>query len=347
MKSLLLLVDLKRAYLASPGLEPAAGSVVQRAATLLGGCRELGIPVVHAWTTVSRSDDRRMPHWKRDDRWLCEEGTPGHEPPPELLPEPAEQVLHKTFFTAFEGGELDRLLEAEGSERLLLAGVHLHGCVRQAVLDAYQRHPMELWVAEDATASNDPVHAAITRRYLERRAARFASVGEIVAGLARPDAPAQDGDAAIAAVRRCRAELDGWQAGSASERAAALERIADRIEPAAGDLALAMADEIGKPVRYGEPEVVRTAEMLRVVARRAVADDGGGRAGGAAVRRRPLGVVAVVTPWNHPVYIPLGKIGPALAYGNAVVWKPAPVAQSIAERVAGLLDGLPLELPGG
>ncbi|MFL5869114.1 MAG: cysteine hydrolase family protein, partial [Thermoleophilaceae bacterium] len=173
MKSLLLLVDLQRDYLASPGLEPAAGSVVERAATLLGGCRELGIPIVHAWTTVSRSDDRRMPHWKRDGRWLCEEGTPGHEPPPELLPEPGESVLHKTFFTAFEGGELDRLLEAEGSERLLLAGIHLHGCVRQAVLDAYQRHPIEIWVAADATASDDPVHAAITRRYLERRAARF------------------------------------------------------------------------------------------------------------------------------------------------------------------------------
>src|SRR6266480_1073369 len=138
MKPLLLLVDLQRDYLASPGLEPAAGSVVERAAELLGACRELGVPVVHVWTTVSRSDDRRMPHWKREGRWLCEEGTPGHEPPPELLPEPGESVLHKTFFSAFEGATLDRLLRAEGSDRLLLAGVHLHGCVRQAVLDAYQ-----------------------------------------------------------------------------------------------------------------------------------------------------------------------------------------------------------------
>ena len=347
MKSLLLLVDLKRDYLASPGLEPAAGSVVQRAATLLGGCRELGIPVVHAWTTVSRSDDRRMPHWKRDDRWLCEEGTPGHEPPPELLPEPGEPVLHKTFFTAFEGGELDRLLEAEGSERLLLAGVHLHGCVRQTVLDAYQRHPMELWVAEDATASNDPVHAAITRRYLERRAARFATVSQIVADLSERGPPAANGDGAAGAAARCRAALGGWQGTPVAERAAALERVAERLEPRAAELAAAMADEIGKPVRYGEPEVLRTAEMLRAVARHAAAGDGAARVGGAEVRRRPLGLVAVVTPWNNPVYIPLGKIAPALAYGNAVLWKPAPAAERISAMVAALLEGLPVGVVNG
>lgn len=60
------------------------------------------------------------------------------------------------------------------------------------------------------------------------------------------------------------------------------------------------------------------------------------------MRRAPLGVVALITPWNNPVYIPLGKIAPALVYGNAVVWKPAPAAKDVSRRLTDLLDGLPV-----
>ncbi len=49
--------------------------------------------------------------------------------------------------------------------------------------------------------------------------------------------------------------------------------------------------------------------------------------------RRPHGVVALITPWNNPVYIPVGKIAPALLYGNAVVWKPAPAGAGVAMRL--------------
>ncbi len=335
MKPLLLLVDLQRDYLASPGLEPAAGHVVERAAALLEACRERELPVVHAWTTVSRDEDRRMPHWRRDGRWLCEQGTPGHEPPPQLAPRSGEAVVHKTFFSPFENGQLDAILASERPDLLVIAGVHLHGCVRQAVLDAYRRQPLELWVAEDATASDDPLHAATTRRYLEERAAAFMAVDEIAAGLERATPPAAPARAAAGA-------LETW-----TTEPAVLERIADRLEPQAEELAQAMAAELGKPVRFGTQEVLRCADMLRAVARRAFADRETEPAGSAELRRRPLGVVAVVTPWNNPVYIPLGKIGPAVAYGNAVVWKPAPQAREVSERVAALLDGVPVELVEG
>jgi acyl-CoA reductase-like NAD-dependent aldehyde dehydrogenase len=77
--------------------------------------------------------------------------------------------------------------------------------------------------------------------------------------------------------------------------------------------------------------------MLRAVARRAAAAHNGSAA--TEVRRRPLGVVATVTPWNNPIYIPLGKIAPALMFGNAVAWKPAPPALSVSERLAALIEG--------
>jgi acyl-CoA reductase-like NAD-dependent aldehyde dehydrogenase len=356
MTPFLLLVDLQRDYLANPELDPAAGPVVRRAGVLLRACREIGVPVVHVWTTVSRRDDRRMPHWRREGRWLCEEGTAGHAPPPDLEPQGQESVVHKTSYSAFSGGELDRVLSDQATDVLVVAGVHLHGCVRQAVLDAYERGGVEIWVAEDATASDDPAHAAITRRYLERRAATFLTVSEVVGRLRRPEGEAARGESIDRVVHvtagRCRAALDGWRSAEAGERAPLLERLADRLEPEADSLAHEMAVRIGKPVRYGSVEVRRTAQMLRAVVRDA-AGTGAEQNGTAEVRRRPLGVVATVTPWNSPVYIPMGKMGPALAYGNAVLWKPAPAAQAISERLAGMFDDVGLSpgivglVPGG
>jgi aldehyde dehydrogenase (NAD+) len=55
-------------------------------------------------------------------------------------------------------------------------------------------------------------------------------------------------------------------------------------------------------------------------------------------RRRPHGVAGLITPWNFPVAIPLWKAAPALAYGNAVVLKPAPESSAIALRLGELLD---------
>jgi acyl-CoA reductase-like NAD-dependent aldehyde dehydrogenase len=55
------------------------------------------------------------------------------------------------------------------------------------------------------------------------------------------------------------------------------------------------------------------------------------------IRYQPLGVVAIISPWNNPVAIPVGKIAPALVYGNTVVWKPAPAATRIAQVIMQLL----------
>jgi nicotinamidase-related amidase len=182
MTPFLLLVDLQHDYLRAAGLEPAAGQIVDRAAVLLQGCRAASIPVAHVWTTVSRADDQRMPHWKRLGKWICEDGTPGHAPPAPLRPEASEPVIHKRFFSAFSSGTLAPMLTARGVDTLIVAGIHLHGCVRQTVFAAYEKG-FDIWVADDAVGSDDPLHAAITRRYLQSRAARFASVAELLAML--------------------------------------------------------------------------------------------------------------------------------------------------------------------
>ncbi len=349
MTPLLLLVDLQHDYLNAFGLEPAAGSVIDRAAALLAGCRAANVPIVHVWTTVSREADQRMPHWKRQGKWLCVEGTPGHAPPATLAPTTSEDVIHKRFFSAFSSGSLAAILGAHKADTIVIAGIHLHACIRRTVLDAYERG-FEVWIAEDAVGSDDAVHAAISRRYLQSRAARFATVAallEMLSGnadtsdLSSHSSGEDPANLVSGAVLCAQTAQPNWAAANFSERRGLLDRLAVKVEQKARDLAQQMAHEIGKPVFYGQLEVDRTAEMLRAIARQE-----GSVEETATVRRRPLGVTAVITPWNNPVLIPLGKIGAALFYGNSVVWKPAPAAFSIARvvieclRSAGCADGL-------
>lgn len=86
MKPALLLIDLQRDFLSSAGLLPPAEVLVDAAAELLELCRMSQMPVFHIWTTVHRDNDRRLPHWRKADRWICVAGTPGHETPETLRP---------------------------------------------------------------------------------------------------------------------------------------------------------------------------------------------------------------------------------------------------------------------
>ena len=67
-------------------------------------------------------------------------------------------------------------------------------------------------------------------------------------------------------------------------------------------------------------------------------------------RRRPRGVVGLITPWNFPVAIPVWKLAPALAWGNVAVLKPSPESTACALRLAEALDlpaGVLQVVPGG
>src|SRR5271154_1823876 len=156
MKPVLVLIDCQNDFLSAPGLQPAAGLVVERAAALLTACRAQGVPVVHVWTTVRREPDDRMPHWRASGRWWCEEGTAGHKAPESLQPAEGEMIVHKQFFSGFGGTQLHDLLRARGYDTLVLAGVHLHGCVRATAMDAYERG-YRMFIAEDAVASDDAI----------------------------------------------------------------------------------------------------------------------------------------------------------------------------------------------
>jgi acyl-CoA reductase-like NAD-dependent aldehyde dehydrogenase len=355
-----MLIDLQSDYLAAPGLCPPAPELVARATVLLNGFRTHGLPVIHVWTTVERGADRRMPHWRRANRWSCVAGTPGHDPPAPLRSLPAESVVRKNFYSGFENGALDDRLRELGITEVVIAGVHTHGCIRASVLDAYQRG-LSVTVADDATGSDDPIHAAISRRYLTDRAARFETVAAILDRLAggaegvsngsRPrilhhsprdsarvlwEVPIAGRDEVSRITRAARQAGESWRSAAARERGEMLLRLADLLAVEIESLAIRIAEEVGKPITQARAEVLRTGDILRDVASRAdeLREVTTGRDAG--YRFRPHGVVGVVSPWNNPLAIPVGKIAPALFFGNAVVWKPAPAGTGLAHRLAEL-----------
>jgi acyl-CoA reductase-like NAD-dependent aldehyde dehydrogenase len=117
----------------------------------------------------------------------------------------------------------------------------------------------------------------------------------------------------------------GW-GGDGQARVTALLAAADAVAAARDELAAVLSREQGKPLQAAEFEVAETARWLSAAAGleipREVAQDD--ERGYAVVERRPLGVVAAITPWNFPLLLAGWKLGPALRAGNTVVLKPSP-----------------------
>jgi aldehyde dehydrogenase (NAD+) len=143
------------------------------------------------------------------------------------------------------------------------------------------------------------------------------AVGEFVSS------SAEDADAAVAAAQGAFAD---WAALPLARRGAYLEAAAAVLAARTAPVARDMASEMGKPLREALGEAARAATILRFAASEAhrnVGEHFEQAATGRRVstRRRPLGVVALITPWNFPLAIPVWKLAPALVYGNTVVLK--------------------------
>lgn len=158
------------------------------------------------------------------------------------------------------------------------------------------------------------------------------------------------------AVRAAQKALEGpWGRYTANQRAAVMRRIAERIEERFEDLLKAEIADTGKPEALARDlDVSRASLNFRAFAdmiATAGADSyltefpDGRRALNYALRK-PLGVVAVIVPWNLPLLLLTWKVAPAIACGNAVVVKPSeetPTSATILGEImkeAGLPDGV-------
>lgn len=175
--------------------------------------------------------------------------------------------------------------------------------------------------------------------------------GSLVAQVAR--AGREEVAAAVGAARRA---LEGpWGRMTPAQRAELLAAVADGIERHAQELAAAEVADTGKPLALAnQMDVPRTAANFRNAVH--WLGNGAGEsfltptpAAGSALNytlRAPIGVVAVIAPWNVPLMLMSSKVAPALACGNTVVVKPSEESPQTAAllgrimREAGVPDGV-------
>lgn len=142
----------------------------------------------------------------------------------------------------------------------------------------------------------------------------------------------------------------GWGALTPAARGAYLFRAAGLLEASLAEVAELASREMGKPITEMRGEVMRGVHLLRYYAAEGMRSIGtvipSNESGVLQYTKRvPLGVTAIITPWNFPVAIPLWKIAPALLCGNTVIWKPAEHASLTAVRIAELFEAV--QLPAG
>jgi acyl-CoA reductase-like NAD-dependent aldehyde dehydrogenase len=154
-----------------------------------------------------------------------------------------------------------------------------------------------------------------------------------------------DVDAAIAAAEEA---YRSWRFSSPMTRASILHKAANILESRIPEVGRELTREEGKTLKEGIGETTRAVQILRYFAGEAQQPTGEHYPSVSPhtllyTSREPLGVVAVVTPWNFPIAIPAWKIAPALAFGNTVVFKPASLTPLTAVRLVEALDeaGLP------
>lgn len=172
------------------------------------------------------------------------------------------------------------------------------------------------------------------------------STGEVFGTI--PRSGAVEVDQAMAAAKRA---FPAWSKTPVAERAACLERLADAVRDHADVLAKEEARDNGKPLSLASHvDIPRAEKNLRFYASgvQHYASESHAMEGEAInyTLRKPLGVVACISPWNLPLYLFTWKVAPALAAGNCVVAKPSeltPVTAYLLStwiKEAGFPDGV-------
>jgi len=150
---------------------------------------------------------------------------------------------------------------------------------------------------------------------------------------------------AFAAARLAQQE---WWSFTLEQRSNVLESISRLIFARQAELAKIMSAEGGKTVPDALAEILRAGNIARFFAgealRLAGEKLGSVRPGvDVEIAREPVGAVGLITPWNFPIAVPLWKIAPALAFGNAIIWKPSEKVPGTSTAIAEIMAdaGLP------
>lgn len=187
-------------------------------------------------------------------------------------------------------------------------------------------------------------------RPVERRLSSFAPTTQQLIG----EVPVCSGEAVVEAFQKARSAQLAWGTLSLTQRCRDVLRFRDAIVDAAEELVELLALETGKPQFEAlTHEVLLAADIASFYARRAPRVLAPQRLAPRMLWHRrsillykPRGVVAILSPWNYPLVIPLGEIFAALVAGNAVVLKPSEETPLIALKIREVFgrSGLDVEL---
>ncbi|MCP4899296.1 MAG: aldehyde dehydrogenase family protein [bacterium] len=143
--------------------------------------------------------------------------------------------------------------------------------------------------------------------------------GEVSARV--PMGNAEDVDAAVAAAKRA---FKTWSRTTASEREGFLRKLAAEAENRNADLTQTIIDELGMPIQNAaEYQVDSLGFICESFADRAKHMEEEETVGNSVIRKEPIGVCAMINPWNYPIWQMIGKVAPAIAAGCTMIVKAA------------------------
>ncbi|MCP3889333.1 MAG: aldehyde dehydrogenase [Desulfobulbaceae bacterium] len=157
-----------------------------------------------------------------------------------------------------------------------------------------------------------------------------------------PAASSQDIDGVI---QKAKAASKAWRRVSLEERLVTIQKAYAAAEPALHNLAELLSKEMGKDIRRSTSEVQGTIWGGPYMANSALEALRSKNTGGATIEYVPLGVAAIISPWNYPLAMANNLMMPTLMAGNSVVWKPSEETPLIAQAFFDIIHkGLPRDL---
>ncbi len=170
-------------------------------------------------------------------------------------------------------------------------------------------------------------------------------------GATLAELPEDSADAIAARYRAARAAQPSWAATPVSQRLAAIRAFREGIVRELDSLAALLTSEVGKPITQSRNELngllgrvdFFLAETGKTLAPRDVFDESGMRE---RISHEPLGVIANISAWNYPYFVGSNVFVPALATGNAVLYKPSEFATLTGLAIGKLLhaSGVPRDV---
>ncbi len=311
----------------------------------LDDARAHDMAIFHVRTSAGPDGRNAMPHRREIAEVI--EGTPGAASPDVVAAQDGETIFIKRFFSAFDAPGLIETLADAGITCVRLAGVHTHACIQATALDAYARG-FKVQIDPTLVGSDRPALAKQALDWIDGRAAEVLSSKDTTKCVHRqptdasvilfdiPDCDATTIGEAVDRLRRAQPILQAWPLEG---RRARLKQLHERISQDRDLFIEALIRDVGKPRRDAAGEVNYGLALLSSVA--ATLDDHEQHAD-RLVRYRPIGIAGIITPWNNPFAIPLGKLAPALGYGNGVLWKPAPAGSGVAAMLHKSLESVGL-----